>query len=226
MSILAIVKIAMRPDARLSARMAAGIIAVIMTTIRTFIAIELPDEARRVVTQLQNRLKGLAPPHTVRWTASQNIHLTLHFLGDIQTDQIDKVNAALQASALTARPFSLTLSELGCFPNLHRPRILWIGVHGDTKPLIGLHHHLGAALKSAINFTPESRPYAPHLTIGRVKSGVPARHVQQLSQTLETEQAVGRLVKFEVDHISLIKSELKPTGSIYTPLAHIPLNSS
>ncbi|MCB0167235.1 MAG: RNA 2',3'-cyclic phosphodiesterase, partial [Anaerolineae bacterium] len=181
-----------------------------MTTIRTFIAIELPDEARRAVTHVQNRLKGLAPPHTVRWTASQNIHLTLYFLGDVQTGELDKVNDALQTSTETARSFSLTLSELGCFPNLRRPRILWIGVHGDTKPLIALHHRLGTALQTAINFTPESRPYAPHLTIGRVNSGVPARHVQQLSQTLETEQAVGRLVTFEVDYISLIKSELKP----------------
>lgn len=195
-----------------------------MTTIRTFIAIELPDEARQVVTQVQNRLKGLAPPHTVRWTTSQNIHLTLYFLGDIQTGEVDPIIAALQTSARTAHPFALTLGQLGCFPTLRRPRILWIGVHGDTKPLIALRQRLGAALQTAINFTPESRPYAPHLTIGRVNAGVPARHSQQLSQTLETEQAVGRLVEFEVDHISLIKSELKPTGSIYTPLAHIPLD--
>ncbi|MCB9100043.1 MAG: RNA 2',3'-cyclic phosphodiesterase [Anaerolineales bacterium] len=195
-----------------------------MTTIRTFIAVELPDNARQIITQLQSRLKGLAPPHTVRWTASQNIHLTLHFLGDIQSDELDQINNALQTSTQTAQSFSLTLGELGCFPNMRRPRILWVGVHGETQPLIALHRRLGVALQTAINFTPESRPYAPHLTIGRVNSGGPARHIPQLSQMLATEQAVGRLVTFEVDHISLIKSELKPTGSIYTPLTRVSLN--
>ncbi|MCB0213733.1 MAG: RNA 2',3'-cyclic phosphodiesterase [Anaerolineae bacterium] len=194
-----------------------------MTTIRTFIAIELPDEARRVVTNLQNRLKGLAPPHTVRWTAVQNIHLTLHFLGDTDATHIEKISQALQSSIAASQPFKLTLGGLGAFPNVRRPRILWIGVQGDTDPLVAVHQRLGQALDAAIGFTPEKRPYWPHLTIGRIIQGVPARHLTQLSQTLETEQAVGRLVKFEVMHISLIKSELKPTGSIYTPLAQAQL---
>ncbi|MCB0196741.1 MAG: RNA 2',3'-cyclic phosphodiesterase [Anaerolineae bacterium] len=194
-----------------------------MTTIRTFIAIALPDEAQRVVTNLQNRLKGLAPPHTVRWTAIQNIHLTLHFLGDIEAAHVEKVGQALQSSIEASQPFTLTLGGLGAFPNMRRPRILWVGVQGDTEPLSAMHRRLGQALNTAIDFTPEKRPYSPHLTIGRIKQGVPSRHIKQLSQSLETEQAVGRLIKFDVTHISLIKSELKPTGSIYTPLVQTQL---
>ena len=194
-----------------------------MTTIRTFIAIALPDEAQRVVTNLQNRLKGLAPPHTVRWTAIQNIHLTLHFLGDIEAAHVEKVGQALQSSIEASQPFTLTLGGLGAFPNMRRPRILWVGVQGDTEPLSAMHRRLGQALNTAIDFTPEKRPYSPHLTIGRIKQGVPSRHIKQLSQSLETEQAAGRLIKFDVTHISLIKSELKPTGSIYTPLVQTQL---
>ena len=194
-----------------------------MTTIRTFIAIALPDEAQRLVTNLQNRLKGLAPPHTVRWTAIQNIHLTLHFLGDIEAAHVEKVGQALQSSIEASQPFTLTLGGLGAFPNMRRPRILWVGVQGDTEPLSAMHRRLGQALNTAIDFTPEKRPYSPHLTIGRIKQGVPSRHIKQLSQSLETEQAVGRLIKFDVTHISLIKSELKPTGSIYTPLVQTQL---
>ena len=194
-----------------------------MTTIRTFIAIALPDEAQRVVTNLQNRLKGLAPPHTVRWTAIQNIHLTLHFLGDIEAAHVEKVGQALQSSIEASQPFTLTLGGLGAFPNMRCPRILWVGVQGDTEPLSAMHRRLGQALNTAIDFTPEKRPYSPHLTIGRIKQGVPSRHIKQLSQSLETEQAAGRLIKFDVTHISLIKSELKPTGSIYTPLVQTQL---
>lgn len=200
-----------------------GIICPIMTTVRTFIAIELPDEARRVVTNLQNRLKGLAPPHTVRWTAVQNIHLTLHFLGDTLEDDLEKVEQALQTTTEMGSPFLLTLGGLGAFPNMRRPRIIWIGLWHDTEPLTNLHHHLGRSLNMAIGFTPEKRPYSPHLTIGRIKQNVPSRHIKQLSQSLETEQAVGKLIKFEVTDISLMKSELKPTGPIYTPLAQAKL---
>ena len=191
-----------------------------MTTIRTFIAIELPNEARNALTDLQNRLKAIVPPKTVRWTAPQNIHLTLHFLGDIAVSNIELVSEAIDATTLTHKPFSLILETLGCFPNIRRPRIVWIGASGDKASLTSLHHDLGEKIRTAINFGPEARPYSPHLTIGRVIKGIPSRHMAQLSQVLQQEQPkVGSLADIRVRKISLMKSELKPAGAVYTQIS-------
>jgi 2'-5' RNA ligase len=191
-----------------------------MTTIRSFIAIELSDEVRTVLTDLQSRLKAIVPPNTVRWTAPQNVHLTLHFLGHMAADDVSKVTNVLPVVTSSVSPFSLTLQGLGCFPNPRRPSIVWVGISGEIETLVKLYHELGEMLKQSIGFEPEKRPYSPHLTIGRVKKGIPPRRLNQLRQALEQEQAnVGQLTALKVTEISLIKSELTPTGPIYTPLA-------
>ena len=195
-----------------------------MTTIRTFIAIELSDEVRAALTDLQNRLKTVVPPRSVRWTAPQNIHLTLHFLGDVAIDDVEKIGVVLQKASLASQPFTLTIERLGCFPNVQRPRIMWTGVSGETEPLVALHRDLGKWLKEAIDFSPESRPYSPHLTLGRTMKGLPSRHLSQLRQVLQQEQAkVGRLAELRVSQVGLIKSELKPTGAVYSLLSQANL---
>jgi 2'-5' RNA ligase len=190
-------------------------------TVRTFIAIELSDEARLALLDLQNRLKTILPPKTVRWTAPPNIHLTLHFLGETPVEQVAAIGQVVKSAAQECPPFALKLAGMGCFPNTRRPRILWAGVSGQTKPLLAMHQTLGEGLKTVIDFKPDNRPYAPHLTIGRVKNRIPRRHLTQLGQALEQERlAVGELARLPVAGVSLIKSELKPTGAVYTPLAH------
>jgi 2'-5' RNA ligase len=195
-----------------------------MTTIRSFIAIELSAKARMALDDLQNRLKTIVPPNSMRWTAPHNVHLTLHFLGDVASDDIERITTGLSAITSRYSPFSVTLSHLGCFPNTRRPRIVWVGLSGDTDSLVALHHDLGPRLKAAIGFRPDSRPYSPHLTIGRVKKGIPARHLSQLGQVFKQEQLnVGQLTTLKVTEISLIKSELRPTGAIYTKLSRAEL---
>jgi 2'-5' RNA ligase len=190
-------------------------------TVRTFIAIELSDEVRSALLDLQNRLKATLPPKTVRWTAPPNIHLTLHFLGEVPVEQVEAIGQVVTITAQECPPFTLKLAGMGCFPNIRRPRILWAGVSGQTKPLLAMHKALGGRLKTVIDFEPDNRSYAPHLTIGRVKNGIPRRHLTQLGEALEEERlAVGELALLPVAGISLIKSELKPAGAVYTPLAH------
>lgn len=195
-----------------------------MTTIRSFIAIELSEAAQAALAALQQRLKDVVPPNTVRWMAPKNIHLTLHFLGDITSDDTAKVAEALQHSTQRHQPFSLRLEGLGCFPNPRRPRIVWVGVGGDRSSLVDLHTDLGRQLK-VIDFTPESRPYSPHLTVGRVKKGVPSGQLRRLGQALE-QASVGHLATLPITEISLMQSDLKPSGPIYTPLAHGVLGRS
>jgi 2'-5' RNA ligase len=197
-----------------------------MTTIRSFVAIELSDEARAALTDLQNRLKSIAPAHTVRWTAPESIHLTLHFLGDVAASEVEKISELVQQAASAYPPFSLILRGLGCFPNTRRPRIIWAGVTCQTETLLHLHRALGEKLK-AIDFTPDARPFAPHLTLGRVKDGVPPRQLTQLGQVLqETREQVGQLASLHVAEISLMQSELKPAGAVYTRLAAVELQAS
>ena len=197
-----------------------------MTTIRSFIAIELSDEARAALADLQNRLKAVAPAQVVRWAAPESIHLTLHFLGDVAPNDVEKITELIQRAASTCPPFDLTMGGLGCFPNTRRPRIIWASVSGQTETLLSLQQNLGEKLKE-IGFTSEARPYAPHLTVGRVKDGLPQRQLTQLGQMLEREQSqVGQLATLPVTKISLMKSELKPAGAVYTRLASVGLNKS
>jgi RNA 2',3'-cyclic 3'-phosphodiesterase len=190
-----------------------------VATIRSFIAIELSPEARTKIAQLQSRLKGMSPPHTVRWTVPQNIHLTLHFLGDVAVNDLEEVARAVGAAAAGCPVFSLSLANLGCFPHTRRPRIVWVGVAGETDTLIKFQQTLGEQLHERIGFQPESRPYSPHLTIGRVKNGIPQRQLDQLGQILEQEiPQVGQLVELPVTEIQLIQSDLKANGPVYTPL--------
>jgi len=196
-----------------------------MKTIRTFIAIELPDQARTALADLQNRLKAITPPRAVRWTTVDNIHLTLHFLGDIAAGDVDRAATALQAAAAGSSPFQLELAGLGCFPHTRRPRVIWTGVAGEFESLLALHRELGRRLQ-VIDFRPEARPYAPHLTLGRIKKRIPPRQVSQVGEVLEKEApGVGRLARLTVTEISLFQSDLTPTGSIYTVLARSALGS-
>lgn len=196
-------------------------------TIRSFIAIELSGEAQAALTGLQTRLKSSVPAQTVRWTAPENIHLTLHFLGNVAAGDIEKIAEALHLAASVCQPMSLTLGGLGCFPNTRRPRIVWTGIAGETQQLVKLQRELGDRLKGIGGFTPETRPYSPHLTIGRVKDNLPPRQLAQLGEVIERKQEqVGELAALWVTEISLIQSDLRPTGPVYTQLAHASLINS
>jgi 2'-5' RNA ligase len=193
-------------------------------TVRSFIAIELTDEARGGLARLQRELKEILPQNTVRWTLPENIHLTLHFLGDVALDDADEISRAVCDVSATHTPFSLDLSSLGCFPNTRRPRIIWVGLSGETDTLGALQKKLGERLNEAVGFQPESRSYSPHLTIGRLRKAVTKQQQAQLGRSLEQEiPGVGHLARLPVDHIHFIRSDLKPDGPIYTSITKAEL---
>jgi len=189
-------------------------------TIRSFIAIQLTDEARGGLAQLQGELKNILPPNTVRWTSPKNIHLTLHFLGDVDKNQLETISRTVHELSHRHTALILDLVNLGCFPNTRRPRIVWVGLSGEIDALAHIQQELGKALQAAIGFQPESRKYSPHLTIGRVKKGVPQQQLHELGRALENEiSRVGRLSSLPVDFIHFIRSDLKPAGPIHTTLS-------
>jgi 2'-5' RNA ligase len=191
-----------------------------MEKIRAFIAIELPEEVKRALTQSQNRLKsGSRAP--VRWTDPQTTHLTLKFLGDIDTGVTGKITTAMTGATQDVHPFRLDIGGLGVFPDPGRVRVVWVGLTGDTTILGRLQNNIESALKP-LGFTPEGRSFTPHLTLGRVRDQARPDERQELGQLVAgTASESGR--GFKVNSIHLIRSQLRPEGPIYTCISSVEL---
>ncbi len=184
---------------------------------RLFIAV-IPDRPTQLLveqTQAYARAAGL----TARWVKPAGVHLTLNFLGDQPQERVAALCQALQQVAATQRSFSLTLGGVGVFPNRQRPRVLWLGVGGAVAPLTALQQAVTVAL-TVLEIPAETRPFRPHLTVGRLRDPVPASFIQQLDRL---QASVGqRTVSLPVRQITLIRSELGSGGARYTPCCVAP----
>jgi len=192
-----------------------------MEKIRTFIAIELDESIKDSLTKLQERLKGEAPRGSVRWVRSEGIHLTLKFLGDVPADQIGEITRALQKSCQGFAPFSLSCGELGCFPNLKRPRVVWVGIQEETGTLAQLQKAIEENV-APLGYPPEKRKFSPHLTIGRVQKRVGSGDLRRLGEVVGASE-IGTLGQMEVRSVNLMRSDLRPSGAVYTRLAEAEL---
>ena len=188
-----------------------------MAGIRSFVAIELPDEARTALDDLQGELKAQTPPKAVRWTRPTSIHLTLQFLGDVAPGVVEAIADALRGVCAEHAPFTFELKNLGVFPNPNRPRVVWVGVAQPSGALIALQKGVTQALVP-LGFEPEKRPYTPHLTIGRADRRAGRRELAEVGELI-TRSEVGTLCQVYVEHVTLMKSDLQPGGAVYTPLA-------
>ena len=189
-------------------------------TVRAFVAVELPEDARLVLGGLvealrQETLRPLRPVNP------DGLHLTLKFLGNVAVSPLTQVTAAMDQAAAGAAPMEVELAGLGGFPNLGRPRVLWVGIEGDTAKLQALAAALEERLMAA-GFPAETRPFAPHLTLGRMRDGATARERRQAGEALQRLAGQERAT-LPVTGISLMQSELRPEGARYTRLHHAPL---
>jgi 2'-5' RNA ligase len=192
-----------------------------MEKIRTFIAIELDESIKDSLTELQERLKGEAPRGSVRWVRSGGIHLTLKFLGDVPADQIGEITKALQKSCQGFAPFSLSCGGLGCFPNLRRPRVVWVGVQEETGTLAQLKKSIEENV-APLGYPSEKRKFSPHLTLGRVQKRVGPGDRGRLGDLVGALE-IGVLSQMEVRSVNLMRSDLRPSGAVYTRLAEVEL---
>jgi 2'-5' RNA ligase len=192
-----------------------------MEKIRTFIAIELSESIKDDLTKLQERLKGEAPRGSVRWVRAEGIHLTLKFLGDVPADQIGEITKALQKSCQGFAPFSLSCGRLGCFPNLKRPRVMWVGIQEETGTLAQLQKAIEENV-APLGYPPEKRKFSPHLTLGRVQRRVSSGDLRRLGELVGASE-IGTLGHMEVRSVNLIRSDLRPSGAVYTRLAEVEL---
>ncbi|MGB9776513.1 MAG: RNA 2',3'-cyclic phosphodiesterase [Anaerolineae bacterium] len=188
-----------------------------METIRTFIAIVLPESVIRQLGQVQRQLERQAPPESIRWVKPEGIHLTLKFLGDTPVGQLDAIRATLTAVASRTSPCAFTVGGLGCFPNARRPRVIWVGVQPMGEELASLQRAVERAMKP-LGFPPEGREFTPHLTLGRVRDRIPPADLARLG-ALVSSTDIGTLGEVRAHSFALIQSVLKPSGAEYTPLA-------
>ena len=184
--------------------------------IRSFIAIDLPEATREAIAVLQERLKRSRAG--VRWMKPGSIHLTLKFLGNILPEQVDEIAAAAAQLIRDEPPITLCTAGLGSFPSLRKPRVIWVGLQGEVDRLTKIQADLENTLET-LGFAREGRGFRPHLTIGRIKD----RHrLQGLIEAMSTVE-LPEFNSFDANEIILYKSDLRPTGAIYTKLHRMPL---
>jgi 2'-5' RNA ligase len=191
-------------------------------TIRAFVAVELPDEVRAHLETVQRSLKEVLGPAAgaVRWVKPEGVHLTLQFLGDVPRTQVPAIEQALREACAGARPAQVCTAGLGAFPNANRPRVLWLGLEGDLKPLFDVERAIGRAL-TALGYKPD-KPFNPHMTLGRVRDHIRPEEAAAIVAAL-TDAAKHRSppVGYTAGSVSLMQSTLQPGGSEYRALARV-----
>jgi 2'-5' RNA ligase len=187
---------------------------------RLFVALEPSEAVRRRVAALAAGIRQAAgrAADEVRWVAEENLHLTLQFLGAVPEERVADVQGAVVAAAATARALSLEVKGAGGFPNARRPRALWLGLGGDVDALASLVAGLGRRL-APLGFAPESRPFSPHLTVGRARDG---RGAPGLGGALAAA-AQGEGVAWRAAELTLFESHLSPRGPRYEAIQRAPL---
>lgn len=194
-----------------------------MPSLRLFIAVELTPGLRQAIASLQEDLKHQLAPRAVRWTNPDGIHLTLKFLGDTASDQVEAVSHGLAAAATGFAQFQFQVAGMGCFPNPRRPRVLWVGVPEVPGELAGLQRATDLQMHK-LGYPKEDRPFRPHLTLGRVNDRISTAEREHLSRLL-AQTRVGTLGTVPVSEVTLFQSDLKPTGAVYTALSRAPLSA-
>ena len=195
-----------------------------MRTTRTFIAIDLDEQLLRRSAALISRLRPYAPQ--ARWVDEENLHATLLFLGELNDQQIADACSRAEWAARANEPFSMRLAGVGAFPDLARPRAVWLGVSDGAELLKRLQADLDDALAELVPRS-ENRAYVPHVTLARVggrsggrrRQGAPSPHLGEVLAGLADYDAGA----MHVSELTVYASELRPAGPEYHPLAHCQL---
>lgn len=188
---------------------------------RTFIAIDLPADVRSALSGLRSHMSQ-QEAYPVRWVRPEGIHLTLSFLGDVDSALIPAISARLSDAAAKSGPFTLSLADVGAFPSLRRPRVFWVGLSGETDRLRLLHSRVQGAL-SQVGFAPERRRFDPHLTVGRIRQDSRPEEPRLAGDAFSRATTPVPAPPIPVDSIILFRSHLRPTGAEYERLHEAPL---
>jgi 2'-5' RNA ligase len=186
-------------------------------TIRVFIAIEIDSEIKNKLSEYLSKLKRTGAD--VKWVASENIHLSLKFIGYIEKETLINLNKIINDAVSGIGPFSISIGNIGAFPSLEKPRVVFVCVQEQGNNLLKIYEKLDKGVEQ-LGIKRESKKYVGHITLGRVKS---QKNISKLKNILNsgTECYFGRE---KVTSLSLIQSRLTPTGPLYTRLNNFILN--
>jgi len=178
---------------------------------RVFIAIELSPEIKDSLSTIQSHLKYSGVD--VKWVTTDNIHLTLKFLGDITEETCEKIISVLNGIGKSTRPFEIGIKDIGVFPNINYPRVIWVGLGKGAAESKALAQDIADGILK-LGFQKEPRPFAPHLTIGRVRS---PKNKEALKEKVSTAQ-IPVTRPCLASSIALFQSTLSSKGPVYTKL--------
>lgn len=184
-----------------------------MAVIRAFIAIDL---ALEVITSLEKtigQLKQRIPGSVVRWVPAENIHLTLKFLGDVPIANLDPLKRNLQDETGKHSAFDIQVQGIGAFPSIRKPRVIWSGIEAPAE-LAALQQAIDLGTAS-LGYASEERDFSPHLTLGRVSRNITPQEMRLIGDVLNNF-TVESLGYSHVQEVHLYKSDLKPSGAIYS----------
>ena len=180
-------------------------------SIRTFIAINLDESIRRLINEIQNDLKKTEC--NVKWVKADNAHLTLKFLGNVKPKQIDEIKEILTSISQNTEAVNTHITQLGAFPKMNRPRVIWLGLHDEENEIASLASAIENEL-GKIGFKKENRPFKSHITLGRVRT---PKNLTELANEIEDYELTEHPSQ-NINQIVLYKSTLTTSGPIYEAL--------
>lgn len=187
-----------------------------MKAVRTFIAVLIEEELKRRLANIQDEVK--IQTGAIRWVAPDNLHVTIKFLGNVPAERLTNVFEAVEHAARKVESFRLSLGRVGGFPNLSRPRVVWVGVEAGEEELGRLAEAVEACLAS-VGFQREEKPFRAHITIGRLREGQRAPDLSELRA--QNKPAVS--ADQQVHAVAVMGSDLTPAGPVYSVLKSVRL---
>jgi 2'-5' RNA ligase len=183
---------------------------------RLFFALATPGEILAQIAPLARTLQDAGAD--ARWEPTAKMHCTVKFLGETGTDLIERIREKASAVSASCPVLTVRYRGLGAFPSLRDPRVVWAGLEETSGALAHLHGSLEADL-AELGFEPERRAFHPHLTLGRVRGRRNLNNLIRLLESLTLESEPARLTE-----MLLMKSQLLPSGSVYTALQAFPFH--
>jgi 2'-5' RNA ligase len=190
-----------------------------MSRVRTFLGVDVGEDIRDRLVSLQEELAIAAPD--VKWVEPENLHITLLFLGEVEQRETLDICRAAQKAIASMNAFALTIEGVGAFPNVRRPRTLWVGVGTGLQAVVAVHDAIERPLLDMGNYRRETRGYTPHVTLGRVRG---ERTNGDLAKTL-TKHKTWSGGEVTVKEVQVMTSDLTPDGPIYTVVGRAKLSS-
>jgi 2'-5' RNA ligase len=187
--------------------------------LRLFIAVNISMELKGQISGILSKCKNIEP--SIKWVNQKDIHITLKFLGETPEEKLKNIELALKDICSLHSVFTLNMKRVGVFPNVKRPRIIWLGIDKGSKCLTDINKDLEEILFKA-GFPKENKEFKSHITLGRVKDFSNVKDMDNVLKSISQEE-LNSLIEQKIDKISLMKSTLYSTGPVYEVLSEYSL---